>query len=242
MIQELTDRLKLNAFYKAFIEQESQPSYSDIPFANRLRMLLEAEDSFREDRRVQRLMKQAKLPIKSADINDINFTPSRNLDKGLILELSEGSYLRYKRNVLLLGPTGVGKTFISTALANRAMIAGYSALYLRIPRLMQYLQSVRGEDGYLKYLAKLKRINLLILDDFGISPLKASEARDLLEIVEDRVNQSSLIITSQLNIQDWHSYLHNPTIADAILDRVIHNSYRISLQGESQRKINANID
>ena len=108
MIQELTDRLKLNAFYKAFIEQESQPSYSDIPFANRLRMLLEAEDSFREDRRVQRLMKQAKLPIKSADINDINFTPSRNLDKGLILELSEGSYLRYKRNVLLLGPTGVG--------------------------------------------------------------------------------------------------------------------------------------
>ena len=119
------------------------------------------------------------------------------------------------------------------------MSMGYSALYLRVPRLMQYLQSIRGDEEYLKYLAKLKRINLLILDDFGVSPLKAAEARDLLEIVEDRVNQSSLIITSQLPIKDWHSYLHNATIADAILDRVVHNAYKIEIGGPSQRKENA---
>ena len=116
------------------------------------------------------------------------------------------------------------------------MSLGYSALYLRVPRLMQYLQSIRGDDEYLKYLTRLKKTNLLILDDFGVSPLKASEARDLLEIVEDRTNISSLIITSQLPIKDWHSYLHNPTIADAILDRVVHNAYKIKIDGDSMRK------
>jgi len=113
---------------------------------------------------------------------------------------------------------------------------GHSALYLRVPRLMQHLQAIRGDEEYLKYLARLKKIDLLILDDFGVSTLKAAEARDLLEIVEDRTNQSSLIITSQLPIQDWHSYLHNATIADAILDRIVHNAYKIGLSGESQRK------
>jgi len=113
---------------------------------------------------------------------------------------------------------------------------GYSALYLRVPRLMQYLQSIRGDDEYLKYLTRLKKINLLILDDFGVTPLKATEARDLLEIVEDRTNTSSLIITSQLPVKDWHSYLHNPTIADAILDRIVHNAYKIQISGESMRK------
>ena len=133
----------------------------------------------------------------------------------------------------------VGKSWISQAYANKAMTMGYSALYLRVPRLMQYLQTIRGDEEYLKYLAKLKRINLLILDDFGVSPLKAAEARDLFEIVEDRVNQSSLIVTSQLAIKNWHGYLHNATIADAILDRIVHNAYKIEIKGGSQRKENA---
>ena len=123
--------------------------------------------------------------------------------------------------------------------ANKAMSVGYSAMYLRVPRLMQHLQTIRGYEEYLKYLAKLKRINLLILDDFGVSPLKAAEARDLLEIVEDRTNQSSLIITSQLAIKEWHGYLHNATIADAILNRIVHNAYKIEIKGGSQRKENA---
>jgi len=239
MIQELTQKLKLNAFYTAFIEQESQPAYNELPFGKRVQMLLEAEDTDRENKKIQRLLKQAKLYEKGANISEIHFTPNRNLDKGVILDLAGGNYLKYNRNIILTGPTGVGKSYIAQAFANKAMTMGYSALYLRIPRLMQYLQSIRGDEGYLKFLTKLKRINLLILDDFGVSPLKAAEARDLLEIVEDRVNQSSLIITSQLKIKDWHGYLHNATIADAILDRIVHNAYKIEIEGDSQRRENA---
>jgi len=238
-IQELSQQLKLSAFYTAFIEQETQPAYSDLPFEKRVQMLLEAEVLERDNKRLQRLIKQAKLHEKSANISEVNFAPDRNLDKSVILDLAGGNYLKYFRNIILTGPTGVGKSYIAQAYANKAMSAGYSALYLRVPRLMQYLQSIRGDEEYLKYLARLKRINLLILDDFGVSPLKAAEARDLLEIVEDRTNQSSLIVTSQLAIKDWHGYLHNATIADAILDRIVHNAYKIQIEGGSQRKENA---
>jgi len=240
-IQELTNKLKLSAFYTALIEQETQPAYSELPFQKRVQMLLEAEVLERDNKRLQRLIKQAKMHEKGANISEINFSPDRNLDKSVILDLAGGNYIKYFRNIILTGPTGAGKSYIAQAYANKAMSMGYSALYLRVPRLMQYLQAIRGDEEYLKYLAKLKRINLLILDDFGVSPLKAAEARDLLEIVEDRVNQSSLIVTSQLAIKDWHGYLHNATIADAILDRIVHNAYKIEFQGDadSQRKINA---
>lgn len=240
-IQELTDKLKLSAFYTALIEQETQPAYSELPFEKRVQMLLEAEVLERDNKRLQRLVKQAKMHEKGANISEINFSPDRNLDKSVILDLAGGNYLKYFRNIILTGPTGAGKSYIAQAYANKAMSMGYSALYLRVPRLMQYLQAIRGDEEYLKYLSKLKRINLLILDDFGVSPLKAAEARDLLEIVEDRVNQSSLIVTSQLGIKDWHGYLHNATIADAILDRIVHNAYKIEFQGDadSQRKKNA---
>ena len=239
MIQELTHQLKLSAFYAAFMEQSTQPAYSELPFDKRVQMLLEAEALDRDNKKIQRLLKQAKLHEKGALISEINFSPDRNLDKSVLLDLAQGTYLKYFRNIILNGPTGVGKSYIAQAYANKAMTMGYSALYLRVPRLMQYLQAIRGDEEYLKYLAKLKRINLLILDDFGVSPLKASEARDLLEIVEDRTNQSSLIITSQLPIKEWHGYLHNATIADAILDRIVHNAYKIEITGGSQRKENA---
>jgi len=240
-IQELTTKLKLSAFYTALIEQETQPAYSELPFQKRVQMLLEAEVLERDNKRLQRLVKQAKLHERGASISEINFSPDRNLDKSVILDLAGGNYIKYFRNIILTGPTGSGKSYIAQAYANKAMSMGYSALYLRVPRLMQYLQTIRGDEEYLKYLAKLKRINILILDDFGVSPLKAAEARDLLEIVEDRVNQSSLIVTSQLAVKDWHGYLHNATIADAILDRIVHNAYKIEFQGDadSQRKKNA---
>jgi DNA replication protein DnaC len=239
MTQELSQKLKLNALYTAFIEQETQPAYSELPFEKRVQMLLEAEVLDRDNKKLQRLLKQAKLQDRGASISEINFTPSRSLDKSVILDLAGGNYLKYFRNIILHGPTGVGKSYIAQAYANKAMAMGYSALYLRVPRLMQHLQAIRGDEDYLKYLASLKKINLLILDDFGVSPLKAAEARDLLEIVEDRVNQSSLIVTSQLAIKDWHGYLHNATIADAILDRIVHNAYKIEVEGPSQRKENA---
>jgi DNA replication protein DnaC len=238
-IEQITQRLNLNGFYTAFIEQETQPAYIDLPFSKRVQMLLEAEDMNRENKKIQRLLQQSKLAQKGASLNEIHFTPERNLDKSIILDLASGNYLKYFRNIILTGPTGAGKSYIAQAYANKAMTMGYSALYLRVPRLMQHLQAIRGSEEYLQYLAKLKKINLLILDDFGVSPLKATEARDLLEIAEDRMDQSSLIITSQLPIQEWHGHLHNATIADAILDRVIHSSYKIEIQGPSQRKENA---
>ena len=236
MIQELTQKLKLSAFYNAFIEQETQPAYSDLPFEKRILMLLEAEELERDNKKIVRLLRQAKLHEKGANINEINFTADRNLDKSVILDLAGGNYLKYFRNIILTGPTGAGKSYIAQAYANKAMTMGHSALYLRVPRLMQYLQAIRGDEEYLKFLARLKKINLLILDDFGVSPLKAVEARDLLEIVEDRMNIGSTIVTSQLKIQDWHGYLHNATIADAILDRIVHNAYKIEIEGDSQRK------
>ena len=238
-IQTLSQKLKLDAFYTAFLDQETQPAYSELPFIKRVQMLLEAEELHRDNKKIQRLLKQARLHEKSANISEINFLPERNLDKGVILDLAGGNYLKYFRNIILTGPTGVGKSYIAQAYANKAIAMGYSALYLRVPRLMQHLQAIRGDEEYLKYLARLKKVNLLILDDFGVSPLKAAEARDLLEIVEDRVNQSSLIVTSQLDIKDWHGYLHNATIADAILDRIVHNAYKIKIEGGSQRKENA---
>jgi DNA replication protein DnaC len=235
-LEVLTQDLKLNAFYRAYEEQETQPAYSDMPFSKRVQLLLEAEAVDRENKRLQRFLRQAKLHEKGASISEIKFTSSRGMDKSVILDLAGGRYLKYCRNIILTGATGTGKSYIAQAYANKAMVMGYSALYLRVPRLMSYLSTISGDEEYLKYFAKLKKINLLILDDFGVTPLKATEARNLLEIIEDRTNQSSLIVTSQLPIKEWHSYLHNATIADAILDRIVHNSYKIELEGESQRK------
>jgi len=236
-IKELADELKLDALYDALQEQLAQSAYDELPFEKRLQLLLEAEKTGRDNKKIQRLQSLAKLHEKSAAMEEINFTPTRGIHKATLLELAGGGYIKNHRNIILLGAAGTGKSYIAQALANKAMIQGESALYLRVPRLMQLLSSSRGDDEYLKVLARLKKIKVLILDDFGVSPLKASEARDLLEIVEDRTNLSSLIITSQLPIKEWHGHLHNPTIADAILDRIIHNAYKINLEGESQRKL-----
>ncbi len=241
-IKELTDKLKLDALYGALQEQLINSNYDELPFEKRVQLLLEAELTFKENKKIVRLQQQAKMHEKGASIEEIKFTPTRGIHKATILELAGGGYIKNNRNIILTGATGTGKSSIAQALANKAMIQGESALYLRIPRLMQLLNTARGDDEYIKLLERLKRIKVLILDDFGVSPLKASEARDLLEIVEDRTNTSSLIITSQLPIKEWHGHLHNPTIADAILDRIIHNAYKIDLEGDSQRKLKNEIE
>jgi DNA replication protein DnaC len=235
-IKQLTDTLNMDAFYNALQEQLINSAYDELPFEKRVQLLLEAELTCKENKKIIRLQQQAKLHEKSASIEDIKFTPPRGLNKAIILELAGGGYIKNNQNIILTGATGTGKSYIAQALANKAMLQGESALYLRIPRLMQLLSSARGDDEYIKLLEKLKRVKVLILDDFGVSPLKASEARDLLEIVEDRTHTSSLIITSQLPIKEWHGHLHNPTIADAILDRIIHNAHKINMEGDSQRK------
>ena len=235
-IKELTDTLNMNALYGALQEQLINSAYDELPFEKRVQLLLEAELTHKENKKILRLQQQAKLHEKGASVEEIKFTPLRGLNKAIILELAGGGYIKHHQNIILLGATGTGKSYIAQALANKAMLQGESALYLRVPRLMQLLSTARGDDEYIKLLERLKRIKVLILDDFGVSPLKASEARDLLEIVEDRTHTSSLIITSQLPIKDWHGHLHNPTIADAILDRIIHNAHKIDIAGDSQRK------
>ena len=235
-IKELTDTLNMNALYGALQEQLINSAYDELPFEKRVQLLLEAELTHKENKKILRLQQQAKLHEKGASVEEIKFTPLRGLNKAIILELAGGGYIKHHQNIILLGATGTGKSYIAQALANKAMLQGESALYLRVPRLMQLLSTARGDDEYIKLLERLKRIKVLILDDFGVSPLKASEARDLLEIVEDRTHTSSLIITSQLPIKDWHGHLHNPTIADAILDRIIHNAHKIDIEGDSQRK------
>ena len=226
----------MDAFYNAMQEQLINSAYDELPFEKRVQLLLEAELTYKENKKILRLQQQAKLHEKSASIEDVKFTPLRGLNKAIILELAGGGYIKHHQNIILLGATGTGKSYIAQALANKAMLQGESALYLRVPRLMQLLSTARGDDEYIKLLERLKKIKVLILDDFGVSPLKASEARDLLEIVEDRTHTSSLIITSQLPIKEWHGHLHNPTIADAILDRIIHNAHKINIEGDSQRK------
>jgi DNA replication protein DnaC len=182
-IKELIDTLKMDAFYNAMQEQLINSAYDELPFEKRVQLLLEAELTYKENKKILRLQQQAKLHEKSASIEDIKFTPSRGLNKAIILELAGGGYIKYHQNIILLGATGTGKSYIAQALANKAMLQGESALYLRVPRLMQLLSTARGDDEYIKLLERLKKIKVLILDDFGVSPLKASEARDLLEIV-----------------------------------------------------------
>ncbi len=236
-IKTLTEELNIKGVYQALEEQSLSTMYDDLPFKDRLKIVLEAEVMQRHNKKIERLQKDAKLPQKSARVEDVDFSSTRGISKSQLLELVSGNYLTNSKNIIFTGQTGTGKSYMAQALANKAMIQGHSVLYLRVPRLMQHLSASKGDEEYLKLLAKLKKIKLLILDDLGVSPLKASEARDLLEIVEDRTNLSSLIITSQLPVHEWHSYLHNPTIADAILDRVVHNAYTFELQGESQRKL-----
>jgi DNA replication protein DnaC len=235
ILKDLTDELAMSAFYNSLQEQLQQPEYSSLEFQKRIQLLLEAELIERKNRKITRLQSQAKLHDKTASIEELVFH-GRGLDKSLILELCTTSFIEQSHNIIFMGATGTGKSYLAQAFANKAMEKGYSAHYVRVPRLMQHLSSIRGDEEYLKYLQKLSRFKLLILDDFGVSPLKAAESRDLLEIIEDRAKLSSTIITSQLPIKEWHSYLHNPTIADAILDRIVHNAYKIEIQGESLRK------
>ena len=243
IIRELTDELAIKYFYANLKEQQMQPEYSNLEFEKRVQLLLEAEIYERKNKKIKRLQSDAKLPDKSASIENINFSvANRTLDKSIILELASLKFVENANNIIFTGLTGTGKSYIAQALANKAMQKGYSAFYIRVPRLMQYLGSIRGDEEYLKYLQKLSRYKILILDDFGVSPLKANESRDLLEIIEDRSKISSTIITSQLAIKEWHSYIHSPTVADAILDRIVHNSYKIEIvSDDSMRKINSKL-
>jgi DNA replication protein DnaC len=232
---ELLQRLRLTGMYKALQEQLQMPDSESLSFEERLALLLEREMTERETRRLKTRLKQAKLR-ENAAVEDLDYRARRGLDKALMTRLASCQWIGEHLNVLITGPTGVGKTWIACALAQKACREGFSARYLRLPRLLQQLGIARADGSYPKLLAEIARIDLLVLDDWGLTPLNDEQRRDLLEILDDRFNARSTLVTSQLPISHWHEYLADPTLADAILDRLVHSAYKLDLRGESMRK------
>ncbi len=227
--------LRFTGMAKALTEQMALPDIDELSFEERLGLLVDREMTEREDRRLTTRLRQAKLK-QNACIEDIDFKQPRGLDKSLILDLAQCQWIKRHLNLLITGPTGVGKTWVACALAQKACREGFTSLYLRLPRLLQELPIAKGDGTYTRLMNRLAKVDVLILDDWGLSKLIAEQRRDLLEILEDRHDTRSTIVTSQLPLDQWHHIIGDPTLADAILDRLVHNAYKINLKGESMRK------
>jgi DNA replication protein DnaC len=231
--------LRLNAMAEAFEQQRGNPTLQELPFEDRLAMLVDHERQARETRRVGRLLKSARLKASEAAVEDIDFRPSRGLDKRQLAALMNCDWATKGQNLIFTGPTGVGKTWLACAFANQAARRGFSVLYRRMPRLLEEMEIAREDGSLLKLRQQLARTRVLVLDDWGVCTISAQGRQDLLEIVDDRVGTLSTIVTSQLPVSDWHGYLGEPTLADAILDRLVHAAHRIGLTGGSMRKAKA---
>lgn len=227
--------LRLNGMHKALREQLALPDIDQLCFEERLGLLVDRELTEREDRRLRTRLRQARLK-QSACLEDLDTRTPRGLDKALIRQLAQGQWIREGLNLLILGPTGVGKTWIACALAQQACRQGLTTRYLRAPRLFEELQLAHADGRFPKLMASFAKTDLLVLDDWGLASLDATARRDLLELLDDRHGQRSTLLTSQLPVEHWHEVIGDPTFADAILDRLVHSAYRITLKGESLRK------
>ena len=223
--------LRLDGMLRAIEDQAASTAAAELGFDDRLTLLVQREIAWRDGRRVARLLKAAKLKVSSACIEDINWRASRSLDRGLIAALAGGDWLRHARNLLITGATGSGKTWLACALGTQAARGGSSVLYVRAARLFDELQVAHGDGSFARRLAQMAKLDLLVIDDFAISPMGPGERCDLLELLDDRIGTRSTLITSQLPVKAWHTYLGDPTLADAILDRVVHSSHKIELKG-----------
>ena len=232
---EKLQSLRLSGMLKALQEQQETPEIDSLSFEERLGLLLDREMTERQSKRLQTRLKKAKLRHQAA-VEDIDYRHPRGLDKTQVMKLTDCEWIKDHQNIIITGPTGIGKTWLACAFAHKACREGYSALYTRLPRLLQDIGISRGDGRYPKVMKDLAKTDLLILDDWGLDPVKGDQLRDLLEVLEDRHGLRSTLVTSQLPVDSWHEYLGDPTLADAILDRLIHNAHRIPLQGESMRK------
>jgi DNA replication protein DnaC len=233
--QKLVD-MKLVAMAQAFRDLVAQAPGNQMSFAEQAALMVDREWTDRENRRLARLMRAAHLSVADAALENVWCDPARGLEKAVIRDLGTGRWIRNKQNVIVIGKTGVGKTFLGAALAQTACRNGMRALCTRLPRLLQELNIARADGTYAPTLSRLAKLDLLVLDDFLIGPLKDQERRDLVEILEDRYGKSSTVVTTQVPTKNWHEKLGDPTMADAICDRTIHNAHVIALRGPSIRE------
>ncbi len=234
-LEKLTE-LRLSGMREALCEQQAMPDIGELDFEERLGLLVDRELTAREDRRLKTRLRTARLRQQAA-IEDLDYRQPRGLDKSLMRELTRCQWIRQHLNLLITGPTGVGKTWIGCAIAHKACREGYSAQYRRLSRLFDELSYAHADGRYPQLMNKLAKTDLLVLDDWGLAKLTAAQRRDLLEVLDDRHDRRSTLITSQLPVEHWHKIIGDPTLADAILDRIVHNAYRITLKGESMRKL-----
>jgi len=232
---EKMNAMKLFGMRDALAEQTELSSYDSLSFEERLGMLVDREWIDRENRKLERRMKVAKLKIP-ASMEDVDYRASRGLDASLMRSLADCRWVASNSSILIIGPTGTGKTYLSCALADQALRKGYSCLYFRAPRLFSALLLARADGSWPRFLAKLEKADVIVVDDWGLSPLTDGERRQFLEVLEDRHGSKATIMASQLPVSAWHDVIGEPTVADAILDRLVHNAHRIELKGASMRK------
>lgn len=232
--------MKLNGMADALKEQLQQAHCSDLSFEERFSLIVDRHWSWKEDRKLDRLLKNAKLKL-NACVEDIDYKVPRGIDKSVMLRLSSVEWVKHAQNIIVTGPTGTGKTYLACAMANKACRSGYSALYTRAPRLFQEIAISKGDGSYPRVMSRMASVKVLVIDDFCISPMTPAQRQDLLEVLEDRQNLSSMIIATQIPIKEWFDMIGDPTIADAVLDRLVHNAHKIDLKGESMRKIRSSL-
>ena len=239
LLQPLMDKLTqlhLPAFRRGIEEQITHPIYADLPFEERLAMLVDLELLQRDNSRLKRRLKKAHFHLE-ATLEDFDFSPLRSIDKHQVLELAHGAWITNKLNMIISGPTGAGKTYLGCALGHSSCRNDFFVRYFRAPRFLQDLKLAHADGSYPKLLAALARFDLVIFDDWLRDALSLAQSQDLLDILDDRYGRSSTMVVTQIPVDTWHERIPDPTLADAILDRLVNNSYRLHIAGESQRRL-----
>jgi DNA replication protein DnaC len=228
--------MRLEGLAAAWLEQQRQPNTAELSFDERLGLLVDAEWMHRENKKMKRALREAKLRLAQACIEDIDYSARREIDKAVVRQLASCRWIEEHQAVLITGMTGTGKSYLACALAHQACRKGFRAVYRRASRLFDELKLARADGTYPRVLARLARVDVIVIDDFAVAPVTDAQRADLLELLEDRYGVRSTIVTSQLPPAQWHDYLADPTLADAICDRLLNNAHRLVLKGPSKRK------
>jgi DNA replication protein DnaC len=228
--------LALLGMRDAFVEQQSKPDFTLMAFDERFAMLTDAERLYRQNRKLKRHLEEAKLKLRHAALEDLDYSPKRELDKAVMRQLATCAWVEHKQGIVITGATGTGKTFLACALAQAALRKGHRAMYRRATRFFDEVEQARADGTYPRLLSRIAKIDVLILDDWGLARIEEAQRRDLMEVLDDRHGERSTILTSQLPTSKWHDYLGDPTIADAICERLLHRAHKLALKGPSRRK------